>query len=196
MIGCCPLRGRLKKARAGGPGKIQVVIGTHLTRRAPCPTLPKCPMERKPYPRDLTDRQWQRLAPLWPAPKPRGRPIQVPRREIRNAIRYVLRTGCAWRSLPHDFPDWRLVYDDCWTWRRTGLWYRIHEALRPQVRTADGRHPTPRAGILGITTRMIGRQVPPDPACRDPGQPVREDDRTVGTAGLRRRQTGQGPQEA
>ena len=82
------------------------------------------------------------------SPKPRGRPIQVPRREIMHGLRYVLRTGCAWRSWPHDFLDWRLVYDDFGIWRRSGRWYRIPEALRPQVRTSAGWAPTPSAGIL------------------------------------------------
>ncbi len=64
-------------------------------------------MKRKPYPRDLTRGQWRRLRPWLPAPQKQGRPCTISLREISNAIRYVLRTGCAWRSLPHDFPCWR-----------------------------------------------------------------------------------------
>ena len=52
-------------------------------------------MKRKAYPSDLSDREWQLLEPLLPPPKPGGRPVKYPRREVVNAIRYVLRTGCA-----------------------------------------------------------------------------------------------------
>ena len=67
-------------------------------------------MKRPAYPSDLSDREWQLLEPLLPPPKPGGRPITYPRREIVNAIRYVLRTGCSWRMLPHDLPPWRIVF--------------------------------------------------------------------------------------
>ncbi|MXZ41272.1 MAG: transposase [Caldilineaceae bacterium SB0666_bin_21] len=64
-------------------------------------------MPRQPYPSDLTAVQWCRLQPWLPAPKTRGRPRTVSLREVVDAIRYVLRAGCAWRMLPHDFPCWR-----------------------------------------------------------------------------------------
>ena len=67
-------------------------------------------MKRKTYPSDLTDEQWELLSPLLPAAKPGGRPRTVELREILNAILYVLRTGCAWRMLPHDLPPWQTVY--------------------------------------------------------------------------------------
>jgi transposase len=74
-------------------------------------------MNRQPYPTDLSDAQWHRLARLVPKPKPGGRPPKYPRREILNAILYVVRTGCAWRLLPHDFPSWRIVYHYFPDWR-------------------------------------------------------------------------------
>ena len=67
-------------------------------------------MKRPVYPSDLDDKEWQLLKPLLPPPKPGGRPVKYPRREIVNAIRYVLRTGCSWRMLPHDLPPWRIVF--------------------------------------------------------------------------------------
>jgi transposase len=63
-------------------------------------------MIRKPYPTDLTDAQWARIAPLIPPAKPGGRRRSVNLREIVNAIVYFVRTGCQWRNLPHDFPPW------------------------------------------------------------------------------------------
>jgi putative transposase len=61
-------------------------------------------MTRKPYPTDLTDAQWQIIAPLIPPEKPRGRHRLVDMREIINAINYILVAGCSWRLLPHDLP--------------------------------------------------------------------------------------------
>ena len=66
-------------------------------------------MNRQPYPTDLSDAEWHRLAPLVPKPKAGGRPPNYPRREIVNAILYVVRAGCAWRLLPHEFPSWRIA---------------------------------------------------------------------------------------
>ena len=67
-------------------------------------------MNRTPYPSDLNDTEWQLLEPLLPPPKPGGRPIKYHRREIVNAILYILRTGAAWRMLPHDRPPYRIVF--------------------------------------------------------------------------------------
>ena len=105
-------------------------------------------MKRAAYPTDLTDREWQVLAPLVPPAKPGGRPATYPRREVVNAIRYVLRSGCAWRLLPHDLPPWQLVYHYFRTWRREGVWQAMHDALLPPARQALGRQPGPRAAIL------------------------------------------------
>ena len=117
-------------------------------------------MPRQPYPSDLTPDQWRRLQPWLPAPKTQGRPRTVCLREVVDAIRYVLRTGCAWRMLPHDFPCWQTVYGYFRTWRRTGLWTRIHEALRSRVRRRAGRQATPSAAILDSqsvkTTEVAG----------------------------------------
>ena len=61
-------------------------------------------MERKPYPSDLTNAQWRLIEPSIPPAKWGGRPREVDVREVVNAIWYVVRTGCSWRQLPHDFP--------------------------------------------------------------------------------------------
>lgn len=61
-------------------------------------------MPRKPYPSDLTDAEWAILAPLIPAPKPGGRPPHHDRRDLVNAMRYVLRGGIAWQAMPHEYP--------------------------------------------------------------------------------------------
>ena len=61
-------------------------------------------MNREAYPSDLTDAQWEVLAPLIPLVKPGGRPRTVDLREVINGILYVLRSGCTWRMMPHDLP--------------------------------------------------------------------------------------------
>lgn len=104
--------------------------------------------ERKSYPSDLTDNQWSLLETLVPKPKPGGRPPTYPRREILNAILYILRTGSSWRQMPHDLPPWLLVYLYFRAWRHDGTWDRIHNKLRGDLRVAEGRHRQPSAAIL------------------------------------------------
>lgn len=105
-------------------------------------------MEWTPYPSDLTEEQWKLLEPLIPLAKPGGRHRSVNMREILNGILYVSRTGCAWRSLPHDFPPWGTVHWYYRQFRLAGVWSKIHDHLRERVRRKVGRKPTPRAAVL------------------------------------------------
>ena len=75
---------------------------------------------RKAYQSDLSDAEWSCLEPHLPAPKATGRPKTHSAREILNAIFYVVRGGCAWRLLPHDFPPWKTVYHYFRFWRLDG----------------------------------------------------------------------------
>jgi putative transposase len=100
------------------------------------------------YATDLTDQQWQVLSRLLPPARKRGRPIVYDRRQIVNAILYVVRTGCQWRMLPCNFPPWRTVYQIFYRWRLNGLWEKIHDALRQKVRNQEGRKPQPSAAII------------------------------------------------
>jgi putative transposase len=103
---------------------------------------------RRVYPTDLTDAEWQLLAPLIPAPKPGGRPALHDRRELVNAMASWLRAGCAWRLLPHDLPPWQTLDHSFRSWRQQGLWEQVHATLRAQERVRQGRWPTPSAAIL------------------------------------------------
>lgn len=105
-------------------------------------------MAREAYPSDVTDEQWELIEGLIPPAKPGGRPREVSMREVVNAIMYLLRTGCAWRLLPHDFPKWNLVYHYFWRFRREGLWQDIHDVLRDELRVQEGREGSPSAAIL------------------------------------------------
>lgn len=104
--------------------------------------------KRLGYPSDLTDAQWQIIEPLIPVNSREGRPRKYSFRAIVNGIFYVLRSGCAWRLLPHDFPPWWTVYHYFRQWGQSGLWQELNGHLRQQCRQAAGRHPEPSATII------------------------------------------------
>ncbi len=107
---------------------------------------------RLTYTTDLTDEEWRVLAPLLPPEKAGGRPRKYALREVINGIQSVRRTGCAWRLMPHDLPQWQTAYQTFRAWRRDGTWLRMHDQLRDRVRTSMGRHPQPSAAIIDAQT--------------------------------------------
>jgi putative transposase len=110
-------------------------------------------LTRSPYSTDLADDEWEILRQLVPEAKPGGRPRAHRTREILNAIFYVLRGGCAWRLLPHDFSlPWQTAYHYFRAWRMDGTWEKIHTALRERLRRLLGREPTPSAAIIDSQT--------------------------------------------
>jgi putative transposase len=106
----------------------------------------------KRYPSDLSDEEWALIRPYIPAPKPGPNPWKYDRREIVNAIRYKLRTGCGWEYLPKDLPPWKSVSDYFYLWGRNGTWKRLYDALRRRVRRAAGRHPDASLGLIDSQT--------------------------------------------
>jgi putative transposase len=114
---------------------------------------------RRPYPTDLTDEQWHILEPMIPREKHGGRHRTMDMREVVNAILYILRTGCQWRNLPHDFPPWGTVAWYFWLWSNDGTWTRIHDKLRELVRGEAGRESEPSAAIMdsqSVKTTEVG----------------------------------------
>ena len=105
-------------------------------------------MERKPYPSDLTDAQWKLVEPHIPPERWGGRTRSADMREVLNGILYLTRTGCQWRAIPNDLPNWNTVRHYFDRFRRDGTWHRVHDALREGVRVAAGREPTPSAAVL------------------------------------------------
>lgn len=99
--------------------------------------------ERKAYPTDLSDEQWAHLRILLPRKRGKGRSPTHPRREMLNAILYVVRTGCQWRAMPHDFPPWQTVYSFFSNLCRKGVWERINGILSAGVRQQAGREKVP-----------------------------------------------------
>jgi transposase len=105
-------------------------------------------MERPAYPSDLTDAQWEFLEPLLPPVCKDAPNLTYDQREIVNAILYVLRSGCPWRLLLHDFPAWGTVYWYFRLWRNSGVWDQVLSALRRKARERTGRDPEPSAAII------------------------------------------------
>ena len=103
---------------------------------------------RKPYPSDLSDAEWNYVEPHLPIPKGHGRPRTHDLREILNAVFYLLRSGCQWRMLPHDFPRWPTVYHYFRKWRIDGTWGSVNRALRERLRVRLKRDPQPSAGVV------------------------------------------------
>ncbi|MGL4617767.1 MAG: IS5 family transposase [Chroococcidiopsis sp.] len=105
-------------------------------------------MSRKAYKSDLSNREWQIIEPLIPPVKPGGHPRTVNMREVVNAIFYLLRTGCSWEMLPHDFPPYSTVYYYFRRWQKHGVWEQINQVLREQVRMKQDRSPQATAAIV------------------------------------------------
>ena len=105
-------------------------------------------MERKPYPSDLSNAEWELMAPYIPNAEAGGRPRAADMHEVLNAIFYVLKSGIQWDMLPHDFPPKGTVYHYYNIWRKDGTWQRLNATLRGELRQELGRNETPSAGIV------------------------------------------------
>jgi putative transposase len=103
---------------------------------------------KRSYSTDLTNAEWEYLKLYVPPPNKRGRPKIHSTREIFNAIFYVLKSGCAWRLLPREFPPWETVYYWFRRWRIDGTFERLNAALRVRLRVRLRRNPQPSAGVV------------------------------------------------
>lgn len=106
-------------------------------------------MNRLAYPDDLSDKEWEQIEPILKANTYRnaGTRCKYPRREMLNAIFYILRTGCRWTDLPHDFPSWKSVYAQFLRWRERDMFMKMNCALRRSLRILLEKNPEASVGI-------------------------------------------------
>ena len=107
----------------------------------------------------MSDAEWSAIEGHIPSAHEGGRPRSVDMREIINAIFYILRSGCAWRLLPHDLPPWQTVYGYLRRFRKDGTWDKLHDCLRERVRVQAGKNATPFIGMMdsqSVKTTDVG----------------------------------------
>ena len=107
---------------------------------------------RKAYPSDVTDDDWAFLLPYLTLMREDAPQREYPLRELFDALRYVVKTSCQWRFLPHDFPPWTAVYQQARRWIDAGVFEQIAHDLRVIVRFLGDRNEQPSAAILDART--------------------------------------------
>jgi putative transposase len=104
------------------------------------------------YPTDMNDTEWAQIMQYLPKSKTTGRPRQYPWREILNAIFYMVKNGCVWRALPHDYPPWETVYGYFRKFQHTSLWEELNRVIRERVRQKAHKKPTASLMIMDSQT--------------------------------------------
>ena len=113
------------------------------------------------YPSDLTDAEWNEIAPLIAPARSGGRRREVDVQNLVNGVMYVLSTGCQWRYIPKDFPPKSTVYRYFWDWSRDGTLDRIHDALYVKCRENSASRPVPaRASSIARASRALKKGGP------------------------------------
>src|ERR687893_1096049 len=107
---------------------------------------------RKPYPSDVSDEEWAFVAPYLALVREDAPQRDHDLREVFNGLRWIVRTGSAWRYMPHDLPPWEAVYQQTRRWLRAGVFEAMVHDLRVLLRLSEGRAPEPTAAILDSRT--------------------------------------------
>jgi len=107
---------------------------------------------RKSYPSDVSDTEWEFLLPYLTLMREDAPQREYSLRDLFNAVRYVVRTGCQWRFLPHDLPPWSAVYQQARRWLQAGVFEAITHDLRMIARLVAEREAQPSAAILDART--------------------------------------------
>ncbi len=106
------------------------------------------PTNRKPYPSDVSDKEWAFVAPYLVLVSEDAPQRTHDLREVFNGLRWIVRAGASWRMLPHDLPPWQAVYQQTQRWLSAGVFEAMVHDLRALLRLAEGRAPGPTAAIL------------------------------------------------
>lgn len=108
---------------------------------------------RKKYPSDLSDKRWKKIKHFFENEN-RGRHFRTQSKRILvNAVLYIVKTGCQWRQLPNDFPNWKTVYSFYERAIMSGIWDKIRAMLVRKSRIANGRNPEPSYGLIDSCSR-------------------------------------------
>lgn len=105
-------------------------------------------MERKAYPSDVSDEEWAFAAPYLTLMTEEAPQREHSLREVFNGLRYIARSGAAWRLMPHDLPPWYTVYQQTQRWLKAGVFEAMVHDLRALLRVAQGRNANPSAAIF------------------------------------------------
>ncbi len=95
--------------------------------------------KRKAYPSDSTDTEWGIILPYLPSDCPTGRPRKWEWRDLIDALFFMTRNSCGWRSLPGDFPPWQTVYHYFDRFENSRFWESLNDALSQEVWLEEGR---------------------------------------------------------
>jgi transposase len=107
---------------------------------------------RKPYPSDVSDEEWTFVAPYLALVREDAPQRNHELREVFNGLRWIVRTGSAWRYMPHDLPPWETVYQQTRRWLSAGVFEEMVHDLRLVLRLSEGRASEPTAAILDSRT--------------------------------------------
>src|SRR5215217_1212612 len=107
---------------------------------------------RKLYPSDVSDEEWAFVAPYLALVREDAPQRNHDLREVFNGLRWIMRTGSAWRYMPHDLPPWEAVYQQTRRWLEAGVFEEMVHDLRVLLRLSEGKAPDPRATILDSRT--------------------------------------------
>jgi transposase len=107
---------------------------------------------RKPYPSDVSDEEWAFVAPYLALVREDAPQRNHDLREVFNGLRWIVRTGSAWRYMPHDLPPWEAVYQQMRRWLEAGVFEEMVHDLRLLLRLSEGRASEPTAAILDSRT--------------------------------------------
>jgi putative transposase len=101
------------------------------------------------YETDLTDSQWELVKELFERRNNTGKHLQTnEKRELVNAVRYFVKTGCQWRMLPKDLPHWSAVASFFYRAKEDGLWEKMCDLLVRKSREKMGRNAEPTYGLI------------------------------------------------